>query len=42
MKELIGMFVVSFIASLCADFVALAFVAWATDEIAHLERKLND
>ena len=42
MQDLIAVFAVCFIASLCADFIAIAVVAWGNDEIQHLERKLDD
>lgn len=42
MKELIGFFIVSILASLIADFLCIFILAWGADEIAHLERKLSD
>lgn len=42
MSELIGFFVVSILANLIADFIMLALLMWWHDELAHLERKLND
>lgn len=37
-QTLIGCFVISFLASLCADFVAIAFFAFVADEIKQFER----
>lgn len=42
MSQIIVCFVVSFVASLCADIVCVCLVAWLNDELQHLERTILD